>query len=109
MIGDRFTVSDKEYIIKKELTLGEHRQINRVNSRLAKLSENIDSPDKQIEISSASEEQLQLVCDFLESHLGLSQEEMNQLSLNESMKVFQECYKISVTPDRDLKKTSNSQ
>ena len=110
MIGDSFTINEKSYTIKKNLTLGEYRKINNVNSKLAKISKNITddiSVEQSEEFSNTSNEQLQLICDFLESHLGLNEDNVNDLGMLESIQVFQEAFRLSTTPDKELKKTSN--
>jgi len=114
MIGNKFIVSDKTYVIKKELTLGEYRRISNVNSNLNKLSHKISdnaTPEELQSIASdfsdASDSQLTLICEFLESHLGLNQKTIDALSLVEAIQVFQEAFKQSTTPNKELKKTSN--
>lgn len=107
MIGDSFEYNGKSYSIKKELTLGEYRKINRINNKLVTLSKDIkDDQEVTEEFITTSNEQLQVICDFLESHLGLNEEHVNNLGMNESIKIFQEAFKLSTTPDKELKKTS---
>src|SRR3990167_8362634 len=106
MLGDKFTVNNKIYSIKKELKLGEYRRISGINARLNRLSKNID-PENSSEFMEASDNQLQTICDFLESHVGVTQEEVDDLLMAEAVQVFQEAFKLSTTPDKELKKTSD--
>ena len=106
MLGDSFTVNDKKYTIKKELKLGEYRRINGINAKLNRLSKNI-TDETASEFSEASNEQLQSICDFLESHVGVTQLEIDDMSMTEAVSVFQEAFKLSTTPDKEIKKTSN--
>jgi hypothetical protein len=106
MIGEKFTVNDKTYTIKKELKLGEYRKISGINAKLNRLSKNPDIENSS-EFMEASDNQLQVICDFLESHVGITQEEINDMNMTEAVQVFQEAFKLSTTPDKELKKTSN--
>lgn len=117
MIGDSFTVEGKTYKIQKELTFKEYRKNNRVSGKLNELSKEIgknenitDLPEEQLqkiitEFSSANNEQMDLMAEFLEQHLGMTQDEIDELSLNNAIKIFQEAFKLSTTPDKKLKKT----
>ena len=104
MIGDSFTVNGKTYTIKKELKLGEYRKISGINAKLNRLSKNI-TDETASEFSEASNDQLQAICDFLESHVGVTQIEIDDMSMGEAVSVFQEAFKLSTTPDKELKKT----
>jgi len=107
MIGDKFTVKDKSYTIKKEVKLGEYRKISGINARLNKLAKNITdpTPEQSQEFADVSNEQLQAICDFLESHVGITQEDIDEMSMPEAIEVFQEAFKLSTTPDKEIKKT----
>lgn len=108
MIGDKFTINGKTYTIKKELKLGEYRKMSNVNARLNRLNKNmIDSNtlEQSAEFSEATNDQLQSICDFLESHVGITQEEIDDIGMNEGIKIFQEAFKLSTTVDTDIKKT----
>jgi hypothetical protein len=110
MIGDSFEINGNKYTIKKELKLGEYRKITKINSRLNKLSKSITDDitnEQSAEFSEASNDQLQVICDFLESHLGLNENDLDELGMAESVKVFQKAFEMSTTPDKELKKTSD--
>ena len=106
MLGEKFEVNGKFYEIKKELKLGEYRRISGVNSRLNKISQIEDmTPQQASDFTEASNEQLQVICDFLESHLGVTQSMIDDMDMKEAINVFQEAFKRSTTPDKDIKKT----
>lgn len=104
MLGDTFTFNEKKYTIRKELKLGEYRKISGINAKLNRLSKNMDIENSS-EFMEASDEQLQAICDFLESHVGITQEEINDMSMSEAISIFQEAFKLSTTPNKELKKT----
>lgn len=107
MIGDKFSFNNREYEIKKEITLGEYRKINKVNSRLTELAQkysneqditNLPIEEQQkvsLEFSKTSNEQLDIVSGFLEKTLGLIQEDLDNLSLTEAIQLFNETFKKS--------------
>ena len=104
MLGDKFVVNNKSYTIQKELKFGEYRKISGINAKLTRLSKNI-TEENTTEFSETSSEQLQLICDFLESHLGVTQEQIDIMDMDEAINVFKEAFKLSTTPDKDIKKT----
>jgi hypothetical protein len=106
MNGDKFTVNGKTYVIQKELIFGEYRKISGINAKLNRLSKNI-TDETSSEFSEASNDQLQSICDFLESHVGITQDLIDDMSMTEAINVFQEAFKLSTLPDKELKKTSN--
>ena len=120
MIGDNFTVNDVQYEIKKDIKYGEYRKINQINTKLGSLSTKlgidddltkIDPKDLQkiaTEFATTNEEQMQIIADFLNSTIGLTQQALDDLTLNDAMKVFQETFKLATTPDKELKNTSDS-
>ena len=106
MLGDSFTVDGNTYKIQKELKLGEYRNINRINAKVSRLSIGLkDEVTPETAFAEASDEQLQVICDFLESHLGITQEQINDMSPSTAIEIFQEAVKLSTTPDKAIKKT----
>jgi len=115
MLGDTFTFNGKNYEIKKEITMGEYRKINRVNSRLTELSQKYSNEsdltkvpleEQQrviLEFSKTSDEQLDTVASFLENTLALTQEDIDKLSLTEAIQLFNEAFRKS----SEIKKNSN--
>ena len=121
MIGDNFTVNDVQYQIKKDIKYGEYRKINQINTKLGSLSAKLGIDDNDLtkidpkdlqkiatEFATTNEEQMQIIADFLHSTIGLTQEALDDLTLNDAIKVFQETFKLATTPDKELKKTSDS-
>ena len=104
MLGDSFTINSKPYTIKKELKLGEYRRISGINAKLNRIAKEINDENAS-EFMTASDEQLQSICDFLESHVGITQEEIDDMDMSEAVSVFQEAFKLSTTPNKELKKT----
>lgn len=103
-----FTVKDKSYSLKRDITFGEYRKINKINSKLSELSKKFGTDDiskledKDLislsqEFASTNDEQLNVIVDFLENLLGLSQEDVNKMALDEAVQVFQEAFKESTT------------
>jgi len=113
VIGDTFSVNNKTYSIKKDLTFGKYQLISKTNSKLNKIQRKIgetEDPDEIIrlngELSELGETQLEMMGDFLEQYVGVSQEELNDMSLTEATRIFAEAFKICTVPDVELKKTS---
>ena len=111
MIGATFTVKDKQYTLLKDLTMGEYRKISRANSKVNKVSKLAADEGEKItrntasEFAEASDDQLQIICDFLEQYVGISEEDLNNLGMEDAILVFQEAFKLASTPDKDIKKT----
>lgn len=109
-MSESFTVNNKQYEIKKELKFGEYRKISQVNSRISELASKFSesTPPDELQklandLTNANSEQMQVIVDFLTNNVGLSQEQIDNLSLVEAVQVFQEAFKLSTTP----KKNSN--
>lgn len=118
MLDDKFTVNGKEYSVKKELTFGEYRKISGINNKLANLSEQFGKEDtSQLsdeelgkvakEFTKTSDEQLEIIVNFLESILGLKQKEIDSLGLNDAMQVFQKAFKASTEVKKKLEMQSD--
>jgi hypothetical protein len=114
MIGDKITVNEKEYVIKKDITFGEYRKINSINNKLSSLSnqfgeETISTlkPEQLSKVAQdfaqTSDEQLHLMIDFLESTIGITQEDIDNMSLTEAVSLFQESFRACT----EVKKKSN--
>ena len=111
MLGS-VSVNGVQYNLIKPLNLGEHRKINGLNAKLNRINNQIkETKDEEKTQQLTSElmiygnEQLEIICDFLEIHTGITQEELNLLSLEDAIQIFQEVYKALSTPDKDIKKT----
>ena len=115
MLGDKFIFNSKEYEIKKEITLGEYRKINKVNSKLTELSQKysnesdltkipLEEQNKVVtEFSKTSNEQLDTIVNFLEAILGVTQEDIDKLSLTDAIQLCNEAFRKS----SEVKKKSN--
>lgn len=104
---ETFTVNNKQYEVKKDLKFGEYRKISQVNSKITELSNQFseNTPTDQLqklasELSTANNEQMQVIVDFLTNNVGLTQEQIDNLSLVEAIQVFQEAFKLSTTPKK---------
>lgn len=101
MIGDSFDYNGKQYIIKRDVTFGENRIMN-------KLQLDIQNAKPEDELKLANKFN-QLMADFFESNLGLTQEDMNSLSLLDSAELFGKAFLISTSIKKKLETTSESQ
>lgn len=101
-----FKVNGKEYTIKRDMKFGEYRKINAVNAELSELAQKFDKEnvselsEKELqevtqELTKTNDEQLTLMADFIQDILGLTQDEIDEMSLDEAVKVFQETFKNS--------------
>lgn len=100
-----FEVNGKKYSLQKEITFGKYRSINKINSDMSKIFKS----NNPLEIAEAGNEQLQLVSDFLGEYVGITQEEMDNMKLEEAVEIFQKAFEMGITPNKELKKTSVSQ
>ena len=80
MIGDIFEFNGKSYIIKRDVTFGEHRKIVKLQ---------LDMKNASVENESEISNQFnQSMVDFLVSVLGLTEDEINNLTLLEAAELF---------------------
>lgn len=120
MIGDSFTVDGKTYELQTNLKFGQYRKLNKISAKLNQLSsktgENVDLtkiPPEEMqrittELMTTNDEHLEMILEFLETSLGLKQEDIDNMDLPEAVKLFQETFKKSTTVNKALKKTSDS-
>ena len=119
MIGEKFSYNGKEYEIKKDITFGEYRRINRVTTSLGTLANKYGEDDiakldtrqqTQIvqEFSETSEKQMELMVEFLEQTLGLSQEDLDNMTLEEASGLFNETFKNTTQVKKNSSQTSGS-
>ena len=108
MIGDVFDFNNKSYTIKKEVSFGEYKKISKLGNSLQKLTTDYESADedKKLKIiaqfSKTTDDQLQVISDFIESILGLTQPEIDLLSLMDAIGLFNEGF----TQTTQIKKKS---
>lgn len=82
MIGDVFEFNGKSYKILRDVSFGEFRNITKLQNSMKDQSNTPEQNDKDVELFS------QMLADFLESMLGLKQEDINKLSLNDASELF---------------------
>jgi len=119
MIGDTLEYNGTTYTIKKDITFGEYRKINKVTSNLGLLAKKYGddeltdlSVEQQTEVfnefSSTSEQQMQMIVEFLEETLGLSQDDIDNMTLAEAGGLFNETFKQATMVKKNSKPTSSS-
>ena len=115
MIGDKITINEREYTIKKDITFGEYRKIANLNTKLSSIQTQFDGEldeDQVKKITSdfaqTSNEQMQMMVEFLESTLGLKQKDLDNMSLDEAIELFQESFKACTEVKKKSDKTSVS-
>lgn len=101
MIGEKFEFNGKEYSIKKDLSFGEYKKISKLGNNLQKLGNDFktakDEEKQKIidEFSKTTDEQIDMIGAFLESILGLKQEDIDNLSLLNAVELFNRTFTIS--------------
>ena len=94
MIGEKFVYNDIEYTVKKNVSFGEYKRISKLSTVLQKtLSDyNLADDEKKIKLSeqfsNTIDQKLQMMSDFLESTLGLTQNDIDELSFNDASELF---------------------
>ena len=111
MIGEKFEYNGKSYTIKRDVSFGEYRKISKVGNQLQTLTNDFDKADedrKQIimtEFTKTSDEQLNIIADFIETTLGLKQHDIEKLSLFDAIGLFNQAFTISTQIKKKLEKT----
>lgn len=115
MIGDKITVNEKEYTIKKDITFGEYRKIANLNTKLTSIQTQFDGEldEDQIrkittDFAQTTNDQMELMIEFLESTLGLKQKDLDNMSLEQAIELFQESFKACTEVKKKSDKTSGS-
>ena len=115
MIGEVFEFNGKSYSIKRDVSFGEYKKISKLSNSLQRLSKDFEtaSDEDKIKIldqfSKTTEDQLQAMGDFLESMLGLTQIDIDVMSLTDAISLFNESFTTSTQVKKKLEKTSNLQ
>lgn len=111
MIGDTFDFNGKQYTLKKELTFGEYKKISKLGNALQKLTAEYESAseDNKIKImqqfSKTTEDQLEIISNFIETILGLTQSEIDVLSLIDAIELFNEGFTQTTQVKKKSEKT----
>lgn len=102
MIGDKIIINSKEYTLKKLITMGEYRKISQINNELSEFTSNLSKEitGEELEkigrhLSKLTNEQSQVMVDFIADSLGLEQKDIDLMSLPEAVELFNETFKAS--------------
>jgi hypothetical protein len=115
MIGDSFEYNGRQYTIKRDVSFGEYKKISKLGNTLQKLTSEYElaSEEDKLKIieqfSKTTEDQLQLIGDFIESMLGLTQIDIDSMSLMGAISLFNEAFTISTGVKKKLETISESQ
>ena len=108
MIGDSFEFNGKSYTIKRDVSFGEYKKVSRLTNSLQKLATDYkdatpeDKPKLEAQFANTSDEQLQVIGDFLESMLGLTQVSIDDMRLSDAITLFS----LAFTESTQVKKKS---
>ena len=111
MIGDKFEYNGKSYIIKKDVSFGEYRKISKTGSQLQTLTREYEEAgeDRKQEIlesfTRTSDDQLNIIADFIETTLGLKTSDMEKMSLFDAIGLFNQAFIISTQVKKKSEKT----
>ena len=101
MIGDKFDFNGKQYEIKRDVSFGEYKKISRISSSLQNLAKDYSSATEEQksqlekEFAKTTDDQLITIGNFLESMLGLSQTDIDNMSLVDAITLFNEAFTVS--------------
>ena len=115
MIGDSFEYNGKQYTIKRDVSFGEYKKISKLGNTLQKLTGEYELANEEDKLkiieqfSKTTEDQLQLIGDFIESMLGLTQNDIDNMTLMGAISLFNEAFTISTNVKKKLETTSESQ
>lgn len=115
MIGDKFDFNGKLYEIKRDVSFGEYKKISRISSSLQNLAKDYataNDEQKNIlekEFAKTTDDQLLVIGNFLESMLGLSQKDIDDMSLVNAITLFNEAFTVSTQVKKKSETTLESQ
>ena len=101
MIGERFDFNGKQYEIKKDISFGDHRIITQLQYDISNAK-----PENEANLANKFN---QVMADFFENNLGMTQSDMNSLTLLESAELFGKAFLISISIKKKLETTLESQ
>lgn len=108
MIGEKFEFNNKTYTIKKDVSFGEYKKISKLGNMLQTLASDYELADEENkqkilkDITSTTDDQLEMISDFIESTLGLKQVEIEKMSLFDAISLFNKAFTVST----EIKKKS---
>jgi len=111
LIGDKFDFNGKEYIIKKDVSFGEYKKISKLGNSLQTLTREYTNADdeEKIKISErfaqTTDDQLEAIANFLELTLGLTQKDIDKMSLMDALGLFNEAFTVSTQIKKKLETT----
>ena len=111
MIGDKFEYNNKTYTVKKDVSFGEYRKISKIGSQLQTLTKEFEEAgeDGKQEIleqfTRTSDDQLNIIADFIETTLGLKPSEIEKMSLFDAIGLFNQAFTISTQLKKKSEKT----
>ena len=97
MIGESFEFNGKTYTIKKDVTFGDNRNITKLQMDLKNAI-----PEDETDITNKFN---QMMADFFENNLGLTQDDMNSLSLLQAAELFGKAFLVSTSVKKKLETT----
>ena len=103
MIGDTLEFNGKSYKILRDVSFGEFRKITKLQIAMKDITKTMEQNDHDLETFS------QLLADFLESMLGLTQVEVNDLTLNDASELFGMAFSQATQVKKKLEIISESQ
>jgi len=101
MIGDKFDFNEKLYELKREVSFGEFKKISKLSNSLQTLTKKYDIGTEAEKImiieqfSQTTEDQLETISTFIESMLGLTQIDIDNMTLMNAISLFNESFVIS--------------
>ena len=101
MIGDKFDFNEKLYELKREVSFGEFKKISKLSNSLQTLTKKYDIGTEAEKImiieqfSQTTEDQLETISTFIESMLGLTQVDIDNMTLMNAISLFNESFVIS--------------
>lgn len=114
MIGEKFSFNNKQYEIKRDVSFGEYKKISRISNSLQILAKDYTTADdeqKSIlekEFAKTTDDQLMVIGNFLESMLGLTQLDIDNMNLIDAITLFNEAFTISTQVKKKSEITSES-
>ena len=115
MIGDKFDFNGKQYEIKRDVSFGEYKKISRISSSLQNLAKDYTTADDEQksqlekEFAKTTDDQLLVIGNFLESMLGLTQIDIDNMSLVNAITLFNEAFTVSTQVKKKSEITLESQ
>lgn len=101
MIGEKFSFNNKQYEIKRDVSFGEYKKISRISNSIQNLATDYRTATEEQkaqlekEFAKTTDDQLLVIGNFLESMLGLTQLDIDNMNLIDAITLFNEAFTIS--------------